>query len=85
MSQVNGEILVIGASGFLGRHVARVLLAEGRTVRCMARDATRVRDLADAGCEVVQGDILDAPSVEHALESVQGGIYAWESLKIRSP
>ncbi len=71
MSQVNGTILVIGASGFLGRHVARALLADGRTVRCMARDATRVRDLADAGCEVVQGDILDAASVEHALESVQ--------------
>ncbi len=71
MSQVNSTILVIGASGFLGRHVARALLADGRTVRCMARDATRVRNLADAGCEVVQGDILDAASVEHALESVR--------------
>ena len=71
MSQVNSTILVIGASGFLGRHVAQALLADGRTVRCMARDTTRVQDLADAGCEVVQGDILDAASVEHALESVQ--------------
>ena len=71
MSQVNSTTLVIGASGFLGRHVARALLADGRTVRCMARDTTRVRDLADAGCEVVQGDILDAASVERALESVQ--------------
>jgi uncharacterized protein YbjT (DUF2867 family) len=71
MSQVNGTILVIGASGFLGRHVARALLAEGRAVRCMARDTTRVRDLADAGCEVVQGDILDVASVEHALESIR--------------
>lgn len=71
MSQVNSTILVIGASGFLGRRVARALLADGRTVRCMARDTTRVQDLADAGCEVVQGDILDAASVERALESVQ--------------
>ena len=71
MSQVNGTILVIGASGFLGRHVARALLAEGRAVRCMARDTTRVQDLADAGCEVVQGDMLDAAAVDHALESVQ--------------
>ena len=71
MSQVDGTTLVIGASGFLGRHVARALLADGRTVRCMARDTTRVQDLADAGCEVVRGDILDAASVERALESVQ--------------
>ena len=71
MSQLNSKILVIGASGFLGRHVARALLADGRTVRCMARDTSRVRDLADAGCEVVQGDIMDPASVEHALESVR--------------
>ncbi len=71
MSQVNGTTLVIGASGFLGRHVARALLVDGRAVRCMARDTTRVQDLADAGCEVVQGDVLDAASVGHALESVQ--------------
>lgn len=71
MSRVNGKILVIGASGFLGRRVARALLADGRAVRCMARDTARVRDLVDAGCEVVRGDILDAASVEHALESVR--------------
>jgi uncharacterized protein YbjT (DUF2867 family) len=71
MSQVNSTILVIGASGFLGRHVTQALLADGRTVRCMARDPSRVQDLANAGCEVVQGDILKAASVEHALESVQ--------------
>jgi uncharacterized protein YbjT (DUF2867 family) len=71
MSQINSAILVIGASGFLGRHVAKALLAGGHTVRCMARDTSKVQDLADAGCEVVQGDILDATLVEHALESVQ--------------
>lgn len=71
MPQVNSTILVIGASGFLGRRVARALLADGRPVRCMARDKTRVQDLADVGCEVVQGDMLDAASVEHALESVR--------------
>ena len=31
---------------------------------------TRVQDLADAGCEVVQGDVLDAASVESALAGV---------------
>lgn len=71
MSQADSTILVVGASGFLGRHVAQALLANGHAVRCMARNPTRVQDLANAGCEVVQGDILDVASVEHALESVQ--------------
>jgi|GEM_PF-1184115 len=71
MPRINKTILVIGASGFLGRHVAKALLEGGRTVRCMARNPSRVQDLSDAGCEVVQGDILDIASVERALESVQ--------------
>lgn len=75
MSQVNRTVLVtvlvIGASGFVGRQVARALLADGHTVRCLARDPARVHDLADAGCEVVQGDVLDAASVESALAGVQ--------------
>jgi len=71
MPQVNKPILVIGASGFLGRQVAKALLEGGRTVRCMARNPSRAQDLSNLGCEVVQGDLLDAESVARALESVQ--------------
>jgi len=71
MPRMKKTILVIGASGFLGRHVAKALLVDGRTVRCMARNLSNVQDLSDAGCEVVQGDILDIASVERALESAQ--------------
>lgn len=43
------KILVIGASGFLGRHVTLGLLAAGYVVRCLARNLARVEDLAAAG------------------------------------
>lgn len=61
------NILVIGASGFVGKQVARALLADGHTVRCLARTPARVQDLADAGGEVVTGDISDATSMQRAL------------------
>ena len=64
------KVLVIGASGFLGRHVSRALLAAGQHVRCTARDSARIRDLAAAGCETTRADISDYLSIEHALESV---------------
>ena len=64
-------ILVIGASGFVGKHLTKALLAEGYAIRCLARNPARLQDLAAAGCEIVQGDIADLASVERAMESVQ--------------
>ncbi len=76
------RILVIGASGFLGRHIALALLADGYAVRCLARNPSRVQDLAKAGCEIVQGDISDLASMQNAMESVQG---AYISIHTLSP
>ena len=63
-------ILVIGASGFVGRHLTRALLAEGNAVRCLARDPARVQDLAALGGEVVTGDFSDPASLTRALDGV---------------
>ncbi len=65
------KILVIGASGFVGKHLARALLADGYEVRCLARNPAKVEDLAALGCEVVQGDISDLASLQRAFDSVQ--------------
>ena len=65
------KILVIGASGFVGKHLAKALFAEGYQVRCMARKPDKVNDLAALGCEIVQGDISDAASLNYALASVE--------------
>jgi len=64
-------VLVIGASGFVGRRTAQALLAGGHAVRCLARDPAKVQDLATLGCEVVKGDISDLASMQRALDSVQ--------------
>ncbi len=76
------KILVIGASGFVGRRVAQALLADGYGVRCVARSPARVQDLAQAGGEVVQGDISDPASMRRALDSVDA---AYISIHTLSP
>jgi uncharacterized protein YbjT (DUF2867 family) len=76
------KILVIGASGFVGRRVAQALLADGCDVRCLARSPARVQDLAEAGCEIVQGDISDPASMRRALDSVDA---AYISIHMLSP
>ncbi len=64
------KILVLGASGFLGKKIAQALLADGYAVRCLARNLARVQDLAKEGCEIVRGDIADPASMQEAMESV---------------
>lgn len=64
------RILVIGGTGAQGGSVARHLLAEGRyRVRCLTRrlDSVGASALADAGAEVVQGDMADRESLDAAL------------------
>ena len=55
--------LVTGASGFLGWHVARVLLEHSYRVRVLVRPGSRV-DALDV--EPVTGDLRDADSLERA-------------------
>lgn len=57
-------VLVTGASGFLGWHVARVLLERGYSVRALLRPGSRVADLP---VERAAGDLRDPASLERAV------------------
>ena len=56
--------LVTGASGFLGWHVARVLLEHGLRVRALVRPGSRVAGL---DTEQVTGDLRDPQSLARAV------------------
>src|ERR1044071_7333674 len=56
--------LVTGASGFLGWHVARVLVERGHRVRALARSGSRVDGL---DVEPVTGDLRDPASLARAV------------------
>jgi dihydroflavonol-4-reductase len=60
--------LVTGASGFTGWYVAQEALRQGFAVRALVRDPAKVADLAQAGVELVQGDLRDAESVRRATD-----------------
>jgi NADH dehydrogenase len=68
-------VLVTGATGFVGGHIVRALRAEGRPTRCLVRDPRKTMRLADLGCELVQGDMTDAPSLARACEGVGAVIH----------
>ena len=59
--------LITGATGTVGHAIARALLAEGRAVRALVRDAERAREVVPEGVELVTGDVTDAASVRRAV------------------
>lgn len=54
-------IVVTGASGRTGRRAAEVLLAKGKKVRVIGRDAERLAPLTSLGAEAAVGSIEDVP------------------------
>ena len=69
---VHPEILVLGATGFIGQELARQLLAGGHAVRVLVRDPGRLPvDLHDPRVDVIVGDLCQSTDLERSLEGVQ--------------
>ena len=64
------KTLVTGATGFVGSHVARRLVASGETVRALARPGSRRQALDGVAVEWVEGDLRDEASLARALAGV---------------
>lgn len=63
------RVLVTGATGFTGGHLARTLAAKGDTVKALVRSPAPA--LAEAGIETVPGDLRDAASLQEAARGVE--------------
>jgi nucleoside-diphosphate-sugar epimerase len=63
-------VLVTGAGGFIGSHAVDQLLAEGKRVRALVRDAARGEPLRQRGVEVVVGDVRAPESLPVAVQGV---------------
>jgi uncharacterized protein YbjT (DUF2867 family) len=60
-------ILVAGGTGTLGTQVIHGLIAEGRAVRVLTRNADRARQGLPSSVEIVQGDIRDSSAVTRSV------------------
>ena len=69
------KVLVTGATGFTGGHLAATLAARGDEVRALVRPKTRARfdrsPLAAAGVTAVEGDLTNLASMRRAMPDVE--------------
>lgn len=68
-------VLLTGASGYVGGRLLPLLESQPITLRCLARSPEKLRPLVKQSTEIVRGDVLDAPSLEAALQGVQTAYY----------
>ncbi len=61
-------VLLTGATGFVGSHVAEALARRGDVVRTLARTGSDTAFLEKLGVRVVRGDLTDAGALKAAVE-----------------
>jgi len=74
------KALVTGATGFVGGRLAAALAGDGVGVRCLVRDRSRAKPLEELGCELHEGDALDADSLRGAGEGIDVAYYLIHSM-----
>lgn len=71
------NVLVIGATGFLGGEVCNRLLTAGKKVTALVRsgsDTARVRGLQAIGIETIEGDLKDFNTLQNAFSNAEAVI-----------
>lgn len=73
-------ILVVGATGHLGSHIVKKLLARGEVVRALTRQLAKGDGLRDRGAKIIRGDLRDPESLQFAVRDVHTVVAAAHSI-----
>ena len=73
------DVLVTGATGYIGGRLIPRLIEAGHRVRAVARDSVRLSG-SFAGVTVVEGDVFDRASMRAALAGMDVAYYLVHSM-----
>jgi uncharacterized protein YbjT (DUF2867 family) len=73
---MNSTILVIGATGNIGKVLTNLLAKNGQKVRVTIRPASQIEQLKELGVELYQADLLDLSSLKKAMNGIEKVFFA---------
>jgi dihydroflavonol-4-reductase len=79
------RVLLTGATGFVGSHVARALIARGDDVRVTVRPSTPEKALDGLDVERVTADITDRKAMRRAARGIERAFHVAGSVNLRLP
>ncbi len=65
------RVLVTGATGFIGSHLAEKLHQKGYTIRCLVRKTSNLSSLSEVPVEYVYGDLFTETVLRDAVKGVE--------------
>ena len=77
-------VLVTGASGFLGSHLAETLVKHGHRVRALVRKTSRTELLEELGAELVYASLETGEGLDEAVRGVDAIVHSAGIVKART-
>src|SRR4051794_17261414 len=68
-------VLLTGASGYVGGRLIPLLEQQPVILRCLARSPEELQSRVRESTQIVRGDVLNAPSLDEALQGVHTAYY----------
>ncbi len=69
------KVFLTGSTGFVGRNMLKRLLSEGHAVRALVRDPKGTGQLAQAGVELVAGDVVEGTGLDQGMQGCDAVIH----------
>ena len=79
------KVLVTGATGFVGHHVAKALAAEGADLRLLTRKSSNLANLEGIPAETVVGDLSDPASLKSSLAGIDAVVHVAADYRLWIP
>jgi uncharacterized protein YbjT (DUF2867 family) len=76
------RVLILGATGFIGKRLVRALAENKIRLRILARTPSRAKGIIteDSDAEIVKGNLLDEKSLEDAMKGIHSCYYLVHSM-----